>query len=372
MNAAIQSRDGPLRRKDQTSLSGRSPAPIVSIITPTYNHALYIGRCLNSVLAQTEPRWEQIVVDDGSTDGTAEIVRLFTDARIRYVAQSHRGIAGLGDGYNFALRMARGEYVAILEGDDFWPQDKLERQLPEFEDPEVVLTWGLAAETDAAGKPRRLLPDVGQLRRLQHMSAAETAQRLLEANWIPACTVLCRKSALLAVGGFHQPENLPNVDYPTWLQLCRVGRFAPVNRIMGFYRRHGHQVSATMKQDMLRNTDVGPAFVEGLDVRERRTLGLSVESAWRLARRKWAPVEFAAGRVALRDGRRRVAKAHFRRALRQGGSAVRLRAVVGLASLYLGTDLDAMADAYRQLRIHRETTELAAVKQSDAAETRDL
>jgi hypothetical protein len=67
-----------------------------------------------------------------------------------------------------------------------------------------------------------------------------------------------------------------------------------------------------------------------------------------------------------------VAKAHFRRALRQGDSAVRLRAVVGLASLYLGTDLVAMADVYRQFRIHREASELAAVKQSDAAETRDL
>ena len=139
-------------------MTATSPAPLVSIITPTYNHALYIGRCLESVLAQTEPRWEQIVIDDGSTDGTAEIVNHFTDARIRYVPQRHRGIAGLGDAYNLALRMARGEYVAILEGDDFWPQDKLERQLPEFEDPEVVLSWGLAAETDAAGEARRLIP----------------------------------------------------------------------------------------------------------------------------------------------------------------------------------------------------------------------
>ena len=134
--------------------------PLVSIITPTYNHALYIGRCLESVLAQTEPRWEQIVIDDGSTDGTAEIVNQFTDARIRYVTQRHRGIAGLGDAYNLALRMARGEYVAVLEGDDFWPQDKLERQLPEFEDPEVVLSWGLAAETDPAGETRRLHPEL--------------------------------------------------------------------------------------------------------------------------------------------------------------------------------------------------------------------
>ena len=105
-------RDRGMDRRDQTSLTAISPAPLVSIITPTYNHGLYIGRCLESVLAQTEPRWEQIVIDDGSTDGTADVVGRSTDARIRYVSQPHRGITGLGDAYNLALGMARGEYVA--------------------------------------------------------------------------------------------------------------------------------------------------------------------------------------------------------------------------------------------------------------------
>jgi hypothetical protein len=127
-----------------------------------------------------------------------------------------------------------------------------------------------------------------------------------------------------------------------------------------------------MTKEMLRNLHVGPSFVAGLDVRERRTLGLTVESAWRSARRSRAAVEFAAGRVALQDGRRRVAEVSFRRALRQGGSAVRLRALVGIASLYFGTDLDAIAGAYRRLRIRRESSELAAVKQSDVTKTEDL
>lgn len=353
-------------------MTATSPAPLVSIITPTYNHDLYIGRCLESVLAQTEPRWEQIVIDDGSTDGTAEIVGHFTDARIRYVSRRHHGIAGLGGAYNLALRMARGTFVAILEGDDFWPQDKLERQLPAFEDPEVVLSWGLAAETDPAGEARRVHPELDQLRRHQHKTAAQTVQLLLEGNCIPACTVLCRTSALLAVGGFHQPAGLPNVDYPTWLQLCRVGRFAPVNRIVGFYRRHDHQVSMTMTKEIGRNLDVGPAFVEALDMRERKTLGVSVDAARRFARRGRAEKDFAAGRVALREGRRRVATAYFRRALRGGGSGIRLRAMVGLASLYLGTDLDALSGVYRHIRIRREANELAAVEQADALETLDL
>ena len=344
-------------------------APLVTVITPTYNHASYIGRCLESVLAQTEPRWEQIVIDDGSTDGTAEIVEQFTDPRIRLVARPHRGIAGLADAYNQALGMARGAVVAVLEGDDFWPPDKLERQLPALEDPQVVLSWGLAVETDPAGEARRLQPDPGQLRRHQHRTSAQTVRLLLEGNSIPACTVLCRTSALLAVGGFHQPEGLPNVDYPTWLQLCRVGRFAPVNRVVGFYRRHDDQVSATMTKEMLRNLDVGPSFVEALDPRERKTLDVSVDSARRSARRRRAAVAFAAGTIAMREGRRRVATAYFRRALREGDSAIRLRAVVGLTSVYLGTDLDAMTEVYRRIRVRREADELAAVELADASET---
>ena len=129
---------------------------------------------------------------------------------------------------------------------------------------------------------------------------------------------------------------------------------------------------ATMTREMLRNLDVGPAFVEALDVRERKTLGVSVDSAWRLARRSRAAVEFAAGRVALREGRRRVATAYFRRALREGGSAVRLRAMVGLASVYLGTDLDAISGVYRHIRVRQEANELGAVEQADALETLDL
>ena len=265
--------------------------------------------------------------------------------------------------------MARGEDVAVLEGDDFWPQDKLEKQLAAFEDPEVVLSWGLAVETDPSGKARRLHPAPGQLRRHQHRTAAQTVQLLLEGNSIPACTVLCRTSALLAVGGFHQPEGLPNVDYPTWLQLCRVGRFAPVDHVVGFYRRHDDQVSATMTKEMLRNLDVGPSFVEALDPRERKTLDVSVDSARRSARRRRAAVAFAAGTIAMREGRRRVATAYFRRALRQGDSAIRLRAMVGLASVYMGTDLDAMIEVYRRTRVRREADELAAVELADALET---
>ena len=115
--------------------------PIVSIITPTYNHENFIGECIESVLAQTYPYWEQIIIDDGSTDRTDEIIAQYDDERIKYIRQDNVGIWRLSETYNKALRISRGTLIAVLEGDDFWPSNKLERQIPAFTKPEVVMCW---------------------------------------------------------------------------------------------------------------------------------------------------------------------------------------------------------------------------------------
>jgi glycosyltransferase involved in cell wall biosynthesis len=95
--------------------------PLVSVITPTYNHERYIAACVESVFGQTYPYWEQVIVDDGSEDGTLEVLSRYRDDRLRVVRLPHRGLAHLGETYNVALAHARGDLIAILEGDDFLP-----------------------------------------------------------------------------------------------------------------------------------------------------------------------------------------------------------------------------------------------------------
>lgn len=99
--------------------------PLISCVIPVYNHELYIGETIESVLTQTHRPLEVIVVDDGSTDGTAAVIARFGD-RVRYVYQTNAGPAAAR---NKGAELANGAYLAWLDSDDLWREDKLERQL---------------------------------------------------------------------------------------------------------------------------------------------------------------------------------------------------------------------------------------------------
>ena len=101
--------------------------PLVSIIIPSWNTAAYVGEAVDSALAQTYPNIEIIVVDDGSTDNTKELLQPYADAgKIHYVYQANKGLAGAR---NTGIRMAKGEYIAFLDDDDEWLPAKLDRQV---------------------------------------------------------------------------------------------------------------------------------------------------------------------------------------------------------------------------------------------------
>jgi len=219
--------------------------PRVTIVTPTFQHARFIEACVQSALQQTERDWEMVVVDDGSADATADLAANVADPRIRVIRRPHEGFAGLGAAYNMALARSSGSIVAVLEGDDSWPPDKLARQLNAFGDPDVVLAYGRAELIDSRGRtfaeyawrPRGrvgLNDPVGTILPL-----------LARGNFIVAPTVMIRRSALDRIGGFWQPPSLPFVDHPTWMRLALEGRFAFIDAVVGRWRRHARQYSTS-------------------------------------------------------------------------------------------------------------------------------
>jgi glycosyltransferase involved in cell wall biosynthesis len=112
---------------------------MVSVIIPAYNQGHYLGEAIQSVLSQTYQDFEVLVIDDGSTDNTAEIARSFSDPRIQYIYQDNRGLSGAR---NTGIRHARGEYLTYLDSDDQFLPEKLELLTPNLK---PTLELGLVA-----------------------------------------------------------------------------------------------------------------------------------------------------------------------------------------------------------------------------------
>lgn len=235
--------------------------PLVSIITPTYNHEKFIRTCIESVLRQTYTNWEMIIIDDGSTDRTGSIIGKYKDKRIRYVKQENLGIWNLHKTYNKALKMANGDLIAILEGDDVWPSYKLEEQVQIFKKHDIVLSWGKKLTIN--DKNEIISFDLESFKPFIDMPQEELTRTIIIANFIQACTVMINKNALLSIGGFLQHKDTPYVDYLTFLELSLKGRFYPSDRVLGYWRKHKAQV--TTKQE----TDMNKAFMFSLEFYER-------------------------------------------------------------------------------------------------------
>jgi len=111
---------------------------LVSIITPIYNGAKYISETIESVIKQTYPNWEMIIVDDGSKDNSAEIIRIYEkkDERIKLVQQANGGSASAR---NNGIRLAKGRYIALLDADDIWEKDFLKSQLALIKEKQAIV-----------------------------------------------------------------------------------------------------------------------------------------------------------------------------------------------------------------------------------------
>ena len=114
---------------------------LVSVITPCYNGAAYVSQTIESVLSQTYPHWEMIVVDDGSKDSSAEIVRSYAekDPRIILLQQENAGSAAAR---NNGIRNAKGRYLALLDADDLWEPDFLEEQIRFMGEHNAICVYG--------------------------------------------------------------------------------------------------------------------------------------------------------------------------------------------------------------------------------------
>jgi glycosyltransferase involved in cell wall biosynthesis len=322
--------------------------PLVSIITTTYNHEAYIGACIESVLSQTYGNWEQIVLDDGSADNTVEAARRYKDSRVHVHTQPNEGIENLAHSYNKALSLARGSVIAILEGDDTWPDNKLEIMVPALQkSADVVLAFGEVQDIDSAGQHGTAVPRTNERRAkldpkiLSNDPVGSTTAFLLTTegqSLIPPSSVIIRRSALEVIGGFQYFPGKCPTDVPTFVKLSRVGRFLYLPLVLGNRRRHLH--SATLQY-----VDVMPQAARQFVDSAVEELGPELSDLdRRTIRRSWLHLmpglAFTRGRISLINHNWRDARAQFVRAISSQDLRLKLAAATGIIGSVLHFDLE--------------------------------
>jgi glycosyltransferase involved in cell wall biosynthesis len=276
--------------------------PKVSVYTPTYNYGRFIGEAIQSVLDQTFQDWELIIVDDGSTDNTREVVASFADPRIHYVYQQNRGNPAAR---NTALKLARGEYIACLDADDMWLPEMLQKLVAQLDrlPPTVGLIYCdsyLFNDEDGAIIRRFLQgrkPPQGRI-----------FGELLETDgwFIPDVGSLMRREVIDRVG-LYDESLLRYQDWEMWVRIAAVYEVAAVDEALARSRRHpasnikGMEAMYRYGQAARRKVMAGYP----LNRRERRTLQHNL-----------AHHEYLYGIDQLRLGKRGEAWAAFRRSLR--------------------------------------------------------
>lgn len=324
-------------------MDSQAEAPLVSIISPTYNHEAYIAECIESVIAQSYQNWEMLVIDDGSTDATWDIVQQFAaeDARVRAFTQPNKGIWRLAETYNFALERSRGDLIAILEGDDFWPSHKLAVQVRAHREvPDLILTHGTVKVLRDGGAVREhSSPPVGGV---QSTSTYLRYALLRESHLMPVSVMMARRP-LVDIGGFSQAAGFPAVDYSTFVRLLQIpGQVAYLPDILGYWRRSPLQATRTLSAPLASGAlRVALEAYSQLPTDLSARLALTPEKIERVHyRMAIMPNCVHSMRVCFREGEPKAARSFAVRLMKRGSPKRRLQGIVGYVASYLGLDAD--------------------------------
>jgi glycosyltransferase involved in cell wall biosynthesis len=211
--------------------------PLVSVVMATYNRAAYIADAIRSVQDQAYDSVEIIIADDGSTDGTPEIVSQFGRA-VTYLQLPHRGQPAATR--NAALETAKGEYVAFLDSDDLFLPGRLAQQvsvLAQYPDAGLAYSNGYFFRDDPEQPTGHVLDGLPT-------PSGEAFADLLRGNFLSSPVVLIRRSCLDTVGTFDErPEFFAVEDYDLWLRIAARFPLIYVPGDVAAIRRHGESIS---------------------------------------------------------------------------------------------------------------------------------
>ncbi|MFQ5964188.1 MAG: glycosyltransferase family 2 protein [Candidatus Scalinduaceae bacterium] len=275
--------------------------PRVSVIIPAYNVERYIGETLDSVLVQTYSDFEVIVVDDGSNDRTAFIIKKYQKKNPEKVRLIQKENAGPARARNVGIKASTGEYIAFVDADDLWLPEKLEKQVSYFEKqpPQVGMVYTNAKKFDQQGI--WTLPKRYRKKRVEGWIYKD----LLRENMIPNQSVMVRKRCFEKVGLFEESLDIIE-DHDMWLRVAMKYEIAFLNEVLSLYREHSQGRSKGVEKTMKRAIGV-------MDKHLKMALGnIELEDT---IKRSFSQRLYEFGYFYLKEGRMLAARQMFDRSL---------------------------------------------------------
>lgn len=212
--------------------------PLVDIIIPSYNSRQWVCDSIESVLKQTYDNIQIIVVDDGSTDGTGELLKKKYAGRIQYVSQANSGLSGAR---NTGILHANGEFIQFLDADDTLHPDKLRLQVEVLmSNPAYSIVYS-DFEYFSDEEPKKTWPSLQAYKVKCHNS--DVLFSFLSGNFIVCHAALIRKKALLNVGMFDESLRACE-DFDLWIRFAALGhKFVYLDHVLAYYRQHDSSMS---------------------------------------------------------------------------------------------------------------------------------
>ncbi|MBW4571442.1 MAG: glycosyltransferase [Tolypothrix carrinoi HA7290-LM1] len=256
--------------------------PKVSVIIPAYNALAYLIETIESVFKQTFSDFEVLIVDDGSSDGTAAWATQITDSRVRVICQKNQGSSVAR---NTGITAAKGEYIALLDADDLWEPTKLEKQVRFLEEnPSIGLvdTWTILINQQGKSTGRIIVS----------YAEGDVWKQLVQFQPVCCCdsTPLIRRSCFENVGLFN--PDLPFLeDLDMWIRLAASYEFGVVKEPLVRYRQHPQSKSTNCKGTLEAfRTIIEQAFetvpAELLPLRDKGYARVNLYLAWRAINNK--------------------------------------------------------------------------------------
>ena len=211
--------------------------PFVSIIIPTYQNCNRLKIALNSVLSQTYNDYEVLVMDDGSTDGTREMISSFKDSRIFYNWEENSG--GPAKPRNRGIKLSKGNWIAFLDSDDSWKSNKLKICIENISEKVDLIYHNLEIVYSSYKIFKR------KTARTRKLKKPVLIDLLINDNLICNSSVVVRKHLLDKVGGINESKNLVAAeDYNTWLRIANLtDKFVYLPNTLGYYLKHSGSLS---------------------------------------------------------------------------------------------------------------------------------